>query len=427
MAKDINKYQVYNLDNGLQVVTKHTPTLTIKAQLSVYYATAHERLGEEGLAHFLEHCLASGGSQKYSPDEIFSLKARLGYCGAFTSLNETTFPAGMMSSGLETYLDMTSDLVFHPTFDHRKIDEERLRILREIADNKGRPEYIDRRKAREAFFGKGSIYTKEIFGNEKVVHDTTVEDISDFHARGYGSSNMQLLLIGGLPKNVDELVLRYFGDKPAGINTKLKLPPLSYLTKRTIIHTSAPDLINDANPSESNSYISLAFRGVTLLSPDFPVYIILDGILGEGKDSRLFQAISQRRGFAYHIHSGRHTLGNAAGVLEIEGKIASKRQEEALDCIFEQFKLLQEKGPSLEEVEIRRNKEEYQMAERFESNLGIGANIRAELEYGISDIDITNAIHNVTPLDVQRAAQTYLPSSRDSENYVLLIRDPLKV
>ena len=101
-------YEEFTLENGLKVGLKRTPTETIYGCLRVFHGAVHEKPGEEGLAHFLEHSLMSGGTQKYSPDEVECLLTQLHDHNAGTTLDHTVFYADMLPEGLETFLDLYS-------------------------------------------------------------------------------------------------------------------------------------------------------------------------------------------------------------------------------------------------------------------------------------------------------------------------------
>lgn len=67
-------YREYKLDNGLFVALQKTSTQTIAGRLRVKHGALNEKPGEEGIAHFLEHVLATGGSKKYSPADILKVQ-----------------------------------------------------------------------------------------------------------------------------------------------------------------------------------------------------------------------------------------------------------------------------------------------------------------------------------------------------------------
>jgi len=62
--------QQYTLPNGLQVALVPGPTETALIRLTICHGSANERQGEEGIAHFVEHVLITGGSEKHSPKAI---------------------------------------------------------------------------------------------------------------------------------------------------------------------------------------------------------------------------------------------------------------------------------------------------------------------------------------------------------------------
>ncbi len=204
-------YREFRLDNGLFVALQETPTQTVSGWLNVWHGALNEREGEEGIAHFLEHVLMAGGSQKYAPEKAQEIRGAFGGFNAFTSLDRTFFPVDMLTEDTELFLEYISDTIFSPRFDKTRVEEERQRVLRETADEKSSPSFRDERDCSEAFFGKNSPHIYFILGNEPVVASASAENLRDFHGRGYHPNNMDLVLVGALPKNIEGLVKKNFG------------------------------------------------------------------------------------------------------------------------------------------------------------------------------------------------------------------------
>src|SRR3989338_825460 len=131
-----SSYSEYRLDNGLLVAIQRTPTKTFSGALTVYQGGLQEKINEEGLTHFLEHTLVTGGSLAYSPEEGTYLAAKLGSFNAFTLPDRIMFPGSSLIEELDDYLKITSG-IFSPQLDEAKIEQERFRILRELADSRG--------------------------------------------------------------------------------------------------------------------------------------------------------------------------------------------------------------------------------------------------------------------------------------------------
>ncbi|MEK6885281.1 MAG: pitrilysin family protein, partial [Nanoarchaeota archaeon] len=417
-------YREFKLDNGLVVALQETPTQTIYGQLSVYYGTVHEKAGEEVLAHFLEHALATG-TEKHSSEEMDEMTSKLGYFNLATSLDETVLIGDMLYDDLETYLEIISSSAFYPRLDEKRIEEERQRVLREMSNHKSQPTYADQEVLKIAVYGKEHPFCLEILGKESVINSATKQDLKNFHSRGYNAANMDLILVGALPRDTESLIAKYFKDKPAGENKKYKFPQKERLEKRIVMHTYAPDLYNKENPEESNAAVDLGIIVPPKTHEDVYNIILLSKILGGGPDSRLFRLISKEKGMAYSINAD-YNGDNNVGALQMGGRILSKRKEEAINLIFNEFKKLQDYELEKGELEREKKRAQYGLAKIFETNQGHLNAIRAKLEHGITPERFLAGIQSVTSCSLQEAAIKYLPESKDSDNYVLAIRDPLK-
>src|SRR3989338_9964362 len=105
MIKFNGDYKEYKLNNGLVVALQSTPTQIVAAKLRVNYGSSHERKGEEGMAHFLEHCLVTGGSEKFDPLTADQIRTSFGYSNAHTSVGRTFSIGQILSEDLETWLE----------------------------------------------------------------------------------------------------------------------------------------------------------------------------------------------------------------------------------------------------------------------------------------------------------------------------------
>ncbi|HLD40199.1 MAG TPA: pitrilysin family protein [Candidatus Nanoarchaeia archaeon] len=423
MKRDDQNYREFTLDNGLFVALQNTPTQTVSGRLRVFQGALHEQPGEEGLAHFLEHTIVNAGSRKYSPHEIRETMANFGYMNAFTSQSQTTYPVDMLSEDVETYLDLIADAVTYPRFDKIKVDEERQRILREIADIKSAPDFIDKKALVIEVFGKDSPHVYQVFGKEDIVTKATPDDLQRIHERGYHAANMDLILAGGLPENIEELVTEKLGKIPRGKNQKYIFPRNRALEENCFLHSSAPELLNRENPQASTAVIYLTFPVCTEGDEDYYAMIMLANFLCKSASSYLFNKLSRRMGIAYDIGGDYDYLDNK-GLITIWGKIDASRKEEAFRGIFESMRSFQDDNIPIENLKIMTGKTKYHLAKTFESNSGHVGIIEAKLDRGFSPEQYFRELENVTPEQVQEAANKYLPVP--DGKYVLLLRDPLK-
>lgn len=423
MKIDSKGYREFTLDNGLFVALQNTPTQTISGRLRVHQGAFHEQPGEEGLTHFLEHVIVTAGSRKYTPQAMLDTMDNIGYINAATSASETIFPIDMLAEDVGIYLDLIADVVAYPLYNPAKVDEERQRILREIADIKSSPDYQDNRIFSAALFGENSPHNQLIFGKESIVAKATPEDLQKIHGRGYHAANMDLILAGGLPENIEELVAEKFRGLFKGENQKYVFPRNRALEERRVIHNSAPELLNKENPSASTAIVYMGFPVCAYGDQDYYAVNMLAHILCTASSSYLFNKLSTRMGLAYDI-SGDYNTSNNKGLLTICGKIDASRIEQAIRAIFEGMGELQERPLPKEYLKRLVGKTKFLLAKTFETNSGHIRVIEQKIDYELTPETYFKEIEGVTPEQVFEAARKYLPAP--DGKYVLLLRDPLK-
>lgn len=421
----IDEYKEYTLDNGLSIALHRTPTKTVAAKLNVWHGSLNEKPGEEGLAHFLEHSLLMGGSKKYSPKDADRIMGTFGSFNAYTSLTKTSFPFDMLTEHVELYLNYISDSAFNPRLDKERVEEERKIVLREYADYRSSPIFEYKKNHLDAFFGKNSPHVYKILGNDDVISSASADNLRRFHERGYNPNNMDLIMVGNLPKNIERLIDDNFGKVNPGEGNKIILPRNKKLIGPTFIHSSAPELLDNKTPLESSAQLNFnAFAPTKTEDYSYDVNMLMM-ILGGDSNSRLFQNVRQRKGLAYSINSG-YDGDDSRGIISVSASIRSVDQNKTIDSIFHEMKKLQTDLVSNNSLDVLKNISKYNMIKSFETNSGIRKAIELKKEDGLTPEIFLEGMDSVTPESIREAAIKYLPNSREDGNYILSLRDPLK-
>jgi len=417
-------YKEFKLDNGLFVALQKTPTQTIFARLRVNSGALNEEPGQEGLAHLLEHVLVNGGSRKFDIDQVTGIRSSLGCTNASTSRDETNVIVDILPQDIDMSLEFMADSTFYPRLDERILNIERQRVLREISDYKSAPYFRDMKTANEAVYGTDSPHIYPVSGKEEVIAIATQEDLRKLHEKGFCSDNSDLILVGALPKNVEELVRKHFSELPRGEKQKFKFPRVRPLKDKTIIHTLAPDLYNHDSPEQSNAFMALAFLGPTGTDKDSYAMRVLATILAGNHKSRIPLCIADA-GLSYHVDCS-YQASNNDGLITFRGNIHSKRTDEALDLMFAQFAKIKKELVYPGELDLLKKQLLYNFAKKFETNSGHAGAIEIKIDHGLTADKFIQNMSSVTPEQIREAANKYLPSDRENGKYVLLIRDPLK-
>ena len=423
MAIINGKYREFKLDNGLVVALQRTPTHTISAKLRVNYSSSHEREGEEGLAHYLEHCLVTGGSEKYDPIRADELRGSFGYSNALTNIGRTFFVGQMLTEDLNNWLDYTSEHVLRPRFDKDRIDGERERVLREISDAKSNPAYQAGQEFNSIFYRE---HPKGRFnlGKEEVVRNANQDVMRRFHNRGYHPNNMDLIIVGGLPDNIEDMIRNYFGQTSSGENMRREFPELRPLGEKVVLRRPAPERVNTDNPQESSAQIFLHYLGPVSGQEDEYAVRAMNLILGGGTNSLLFQNVGLMKGLAYHSDVSYDGAYNG-GELGINATVPANRIDEAVDAIFEEIHRMKTHKQDAKKVDRIKKIAKYVLAKTFESNEGYISEIEAKLDKGLTLGSFIDGFDRVTPERVMEVSEKYLPD-RENGKYVLYTRDPLQ-
>ena len=329
-----------------------------------------------------------------------------------------------MAEDTALFLKYISEIVFNPRLDSKKLEEERQRVLREIADAKSKQRLEEYRAYYEAFYGKNSPHLYSILGSETVISSVSREGLKNFHQRGYHPNNANLILVGALPKNIETIIQDNFGRlQPAEVK-KIDFSRNPPLEGATIFYTAAPELLNEEHPEESSANLEMSLFAPIETDEDSYSTEVLIRILGENRGSRLFKNISQRKGLAYSI-GAKYDRTNKSSVITVSGKIKAKRADEAISAIFEEMKKLQTDPITEDELKKIKRNSQYTLAKLFETNAGHVHAIELKQEYGLTPEIFMMEIETVTTEKVREAAVKYLPSGRIDGKYALWLRNPL--
>ena len=375
------------------------------------------------MAHFLEHCLVTGGSQKYDPVQADELRGSFGYSNASTNIGRTFFVGEMLSEDFEKWLDFASQHALYPRFEQDRVNGERERVLREISDAKSNPTY-EANKEFNGLFYRTHPKGRFTLGSDDIVRSADVGKLRQFHNRGFRPNNMDLILVGGLPQNTEELIERYFGKQIAGEDTRRKFPSLDALPDKVVVHRPAKERLNPEKPEESSAQIFLAYTAPNGTHPDNYAIRCMSQILGGDTNSRLFQSLGLKKGLAYHVESAYNGDYNA-GELHINANVPATRIEESVGAIFEEIRGLKAQRVDNKHIERIRRLAKYDLAKTFDSNGGHVLAIVAKLDDNLTPEAYIEGYDSVTADKVLDVANKYLPD-RENGKYVLFVRNPLE-
>ncbi|MGO4916978.1 M16 family metallopeptidase [Pseudogemmobacter sp. W21_MBD1_M6] len=281
--------QLHTLSNGFRVVTEHMPGLQ-SASIGIWVQAGgrHERIEQNGIAHFLEHMAFKGTARRTSLEIAEAIEDVGGYINAYTSREMTAYYARVLENDVPLALDVIADIVLNPVFDPKEIEVERGVILQEIGQALDTPDDIIFDWLQEVSYPEQPI-GRTILGPAERVSSFSRQDLSGFVGERYGAGQMILSAAGAVDH--DTLVReaeKLFGHLPS--STSLQVTSAKFRTgeRREV-------------KSLEQVHFALAFEGPSYRDTGIYTSQIFSTAFGGGMSSRLFQEVREKRGLCYTI------------------------------------------------------------------------------------------------------------------------------
>ena len=330
--------QTHHLKNGFRIVTENMPGLkSASVGIWVNAGGRHERIEQNGIAHFLEHMAFKGTSRRNSVQIAEAIEDVGGYINAYTSREMTAYYARVLAGDVALALDVVSDIVLNPIFDPAEIEVERGVILSEIGQALDTPDDIIFDWLQEVSYPDQPL-GRSILGPEERVANFKKWDLSTFVSENYGANQMILAAAGAVDH--DKIVLQceeIFGDLVARKQSPV-LP--GYFQGGEI--RQVKDL--------EQAHFALAFESPNYKNPDIYTAQVFATAFGGGMSSRLFQEIREKRGLCYSIFASAGAYCDTGTLTMYAGTSGDKVAELANITMDE----LKRAADDMSEVEVAR-------------------------------------------------------------------------
>ncbi|GJQ15632.1 hypothetical protein GpartN1_g7423.t1 [Galdieria partita] len=267
--------RVSQLDNGLRVATEYAPTGTATLGVWIDAGTRFEPERVNGAAHFLEHLIFKGTTQRTQHQLEVEVEDIGAHLNAYTSREQTAYYARSLKEDVPQVLELLSDILKNSRFDAAAVERERDVILREMEEVN--------QQAEEVLFDylHASAYQdtplgRTILGPEENIRALTREDLVEYVKLHYKPHRMVLSVVGDVEhQQVVELAKRHFGGMEAdptfsGVNTLVSASP-AYFTGSDV------RIRNDDLPM---AHFTIAFETCGWTHPDTVALMVLQSLLG---------------------------------------------------------------------------------------------------------------------------------------------------
>ena len=405
MATDSNLAPVHKtiLDNGLTILVREdhsAPVVTAQAWCRAGSITEGKWMGA-GLSHVLEHMLFKGTTSRGVGVIANEVKSKGGVMNAYTSFEQTVYHIDLPAENWKSAVDILADCMMNATISADELAKEKQVILREMAMRQDDPAS----RSRQMMWSTAYIahpYRHPVIGYREIYDRTTRDDVFAYYKQHYVPNNLMFVVVGDINANevtahIRELTkdFKMNAVEPATIPVE---PP----------QVSTRERHEDAAVQLSN--LLLTWHVPAGSHADVPALGVLGIIAGNGRSSRLYRELQQKRGLVHSVGAGAYTPGQP-GIFVVNAEADADKRDAAIAGIRAEIGQLRDHAAS--EPECRKAVKASLAAyySELRTMAGQAADLGSnELVFGDPNYSPTylEALGRVTPADVQRVARQYL-------------------
>jgi len=349
--------------SGLRILTEAMPgarSATIGFWVGVgsrdEQAEQHDAPGSLGSTHFLEHLLFKGTPARDAM-QIATGFDRIGAeNNALTAKEYTCYYAKVRDVDVDDTVRVLADMVTNSLLDPEEFENERGVILEELAMAADDLADVANERFFEAVFGAHPL-GRPIGGSPETIRAARRDDVMAHYRGRYDPSNLVVSVAGAIDHDrlVRSVVAALAASHEPRWSTDRERAPMRRL--RSPGGGEAPVGIDAAGSGHGTHVtereseqlnILIGTRGLAAGDPRRFAFGLMNGVLGGGMSSRLFQEIREKRGLAYTAYSFGSSYSDG-GLFGMYAGTAPEKAGEVIELAAAELRKIAEGGITEEE------------------------------------------------------------------------------
>ena len=291
------------LPNGVKIVHRRTPSPVAYIGVMVGAGTRDELPEENGMAHYIEHCVFKGTAHHSARQIIHAIEGIGGEINAYTTKEETTFYAAILAEHIQLTMHLIAEMILEPAFKKEETDKERMVIMDEIESYNDQPSELIYDDFESLVFA-GSSLALPILGTKKTLRhiSSKPEYATNWMKAHYTPERMVVFCQGDVaPEKVFRLAEKEFGS----LSAKRSFSE-AVLQRSGLSGEAGHDSPHSASYHKHTHQVHamLGGRAYPLGHENQLAMFLLNNILGSGSlNSRLNLSLREAKGLVYTVES----------------------------------------------------------------------------------------------------------------------------
>ncbi len=415
----------FKLPNGLKVVLSPDKSAPIIG-VGVYYNIGFriEPRNRTGFAHLFEHMMFQGSENLGKMEFIQLVQKSGGILNGSTRFDFTNYFEVLPAHKLETALWAEADRMRGLKIDQSNLANQQGVVKNEVKVNVLNQPYggfpwLDMPQYANTNWHNAHNF----YGDLADLDSAKLDDVNSFFKTYYAPNNAALVVVGDFEvTDARKWIEQYFSGIPSAT-----LPPRPDISEP--VQTSEKRALKEDKLANKPA-LAVAYKMPERNSPEWFAMGLIDQMLIQGQDSRLYQSIVQEKGYAGRVSGGINYLGNMFNYqgpmvwmsdLIYDAKTPPdaiiKEYDKAVDYMMNQ---VTQADINTALIKMRSN-----LYDQMASQFGIGKiDLLAVFALFDNDPNRINSLEKefskITPELIKKTAKEYLRSS----NRTILIIDP---
>lgn len=406
--------QEKTLSNGLRVIAvelKGVPLVT--TSLVVQHGSESDRQDLSGLADITASLLTKGTRTRSAPQIAQAIEALGGTLQASAGWDASSVSTNVISSEIESAMEILTDVVLHPVFDQEEIERLRQQYLDGLKVALQQPGTVARYAAARVLFGN-TQYGHPASGTPESLTEISRQHIVEFH-RAHYRPDQSILVIGGQiqPETAFSIAEKFFGEWKNGSSAVQKAnaedPP-----QQKGLRVVAIDM-----PEAAQAAVVYGHLGIRRNDPDYFKAVVTNSVFGGGYSSRLNQEIRIKRGLSYGAVSNLDAR-KEVGPFYASTQTKNESATEVAALIVSELKKLASGPPSLAELTPRKAALVGSFGRSLETTDGVVSELANLSVYGIELSEINRYIQKLEVVKPEQVLQ-FTSSQLNPESGAIIV------
>ncbi len=205
-------YRFHNLGNGIRLVHKYTNSNVAHLGVTINIGSRDESEEENGIAHFIEHCIFKGTVNKTYSKILSRIDGVGGELNAYTTKEETVVFATFLTQYYARATELLADIVFNSTFPEKELEKEKSVIIEEINSYNDSPTELIYDEFESMIFGNTPL-GRMILGIPKKVRSFNSLQVRKFIKKNWATNKIVISTVGNMDfEKWCRLTEKYFGN-----------------------------------------------------------------------------------------------------------------------------------------------------------------------------------------------------------------------